>query len=956
MISQILILFSAVFAIYFLKQKDEYAPLPLSALLLIFVQALVPAAFVGAFVWIFTSGTPETYSDFIGGFPAMSGLTKSYEYNAFYSAAAVFLSVAVLLIKLYRMWKSDKLLSTARTVVCYSFIPVLVMLGQALWVRDFFLWLIPSTVSVIFGMIVLAFEKIFHRSKDPSAPFALLTSLYLLAASFIGIFIFRGFGASELFYAMILLYAASLLWSVKKDNWKIVLCISQLGIPLCFRHLLPLVMVLENGTVYDSGFNLLPDLLVTVLIILSYASIFYAYRKKGETVASYVPTLVLAAFISCFCAAKEVWPFLIGDDYHEGEAVLPWYLLIEQGALPYTDYAPSRGVLNYFAGFLVWLFKGKHDFSMISSMLKWVDLPLYIMALALLRKYIGTVAAVAALAAVTGLSPVIGAGVMAGFLLWLLLSDKRFEDHPTAFLRCFIIFGILGTLYSLTDFLPFYIGLFPWAFYELFRAFKVERKSLFILSGTVLAGIAALLLISPLRRMIFSMVELLFLQSGSYTVAHCVPHMPQMNPDPVTPGFFWDSCRYGFIFIGGIFLASLIFLRKEFQIRKYLALAALVIFTVIMIQRAGGRVDTGNYSRIYLLSTLMWAVFMPVWYKLYFPYKRSWDKFAAAVWLIGLGVFGTQMKSLENLTVLWGQVITEPENCVDTAASSLSCMGGHPQLKADHFKHHTEVKKFLSSILKSGETVWDLSNNSTLYAYHDLPLAMRYPAYFYAAEPRISEKLADEVKTKMPILALIEGRNIEFHEGKLPLRAYPLYRLLLDNYRVFKDIYGKVWMIRKGEEHRLENNPLVKSGSLGDMDILADAVADKKIDAYPQVWADSWYTLSRKVEKLCDLTPFVRPTAQGVIFPAGNIDGDFMFIKFDRPVMSNALMLRWSDDFNGKGMPFIAFSGRSNCYLIPLSTAPNWYLSKKKSALELIFADVESSVPSVVECSVWKRR
>ncbi|MBQ4329848.1 MAG: hypothetical protein IJC27_08980 [Lentisphaeria bacterium] len=956
MILQILILFGAVFALYFLKQKDEALPLPRFTMGLIFIQAFVIAAFAGAAVWIFTGTAPESYSDFIGGFLAISGLSKSHEYHAFYSAAAVFLIAVLLLMKLHRLWESDRNGSTARSLVCYSLIPALVMTGQALWVRDFFLWFIPGAFSVIAGAAVLAVEKIFARSRDKDAPFALLSSIFLLAASFAGIFICQGFGTSDLFYVMLSLYAAALLWSVKQDNWKIVLCVSQLGIPLCFCHLLPPLMELKDGNLYDPGFNLLPNLLMIILISISYASILFAYRKKGETVASYVPTLVLAAFISAFCAAREVWPYLIGDDYHEGEAILPWYLLIEQGALPYADYAPSRGLLNYFAGFLVWLFKGQHDFSMISGMLKWVDLPLYITALALLRKHTGTVAAVAALTAVTGLSPAMGAGVLAAFLLWLWLTDKRFEEHPAAFLRSFIIFGILGTLYSLTDFLPFYMGLFPLAFYELFRAFKVERKSLFILAGTVLAGIAAVLLISPVRRIIFSMIELLFLQSGSYTAAHCVPHMPQMNPDPVTPGFFWDSCRYAFITMGGIFIATLIFLRKTCNIRKYLALAAFVIFAIIMIQRAGGRVDTGNYSRIYLLSALMWAVFMPAWYKFYFPYKRSVDKFAAAVWLIGLGIFGTQMKCFENLTVLWEMVITEPENCVNAAAAGLPDLGAHPQLKPDHFKHHQEVKKFLSSILKEGETVWDLSNNSALYAYHDLPLAMRYPAYFYAAEPRISEKLAAEVKEKLPLLALIEGRNIEFHEGKLPLRAYPLYTLLMDNYRGFKDIHGKVWMIRKGEESRLENNPLVVPGSLDDMDILAPAVADRKIDAYPQVWAESWETLSLKAEKIADLTPFVRSTVKGVLFPAGNIDGDFMLIKFDRPVVSPALMLRWDDDFNGKGQPFIAFSGRSDRYLIPLSTAPNWYLSRRKHDLGLLFVQDESSAPAVLECSLWKRR
>ena len=946
MIFQILILFIAVSALWYLKYKDDESPLPGTTVFVIFIQSFFTAALSGAAIWIFTGSIPEKYHDFIGGFLAISGMTKTHEYNAFYCAAAVFILIWTLLTKLHRQWESEKRGQDARMVCYYSFIPGIIMAGQALRCREFFFTLLPGCAGVAAGIIVLALFRIFRDSENKNAPLTLLTSIFLFAGSLLGTLITEGFSGIDLSRLMIVIFSAGLFLSIKFDRWKIVLITSQLGIPLCYFHLLPIRMILKNGDIFDPGFNILPNIITGILIFTAYFTLFTACRKKNGKISDHIPTMVIAALISCFCAAAESWPGLIGDDYHEAESALPWYLLWEKGMLPYADYAPSRGLLNYICGFLVHIFRGEHDFSWLAGMLKYADLPLYIAALAMLRKYTGLAAAAAALTAVTGLSPHLGAGVLAGFLVWLFLLDKRFEKHPVEFLVWFTILGIAGTIYSLTDFLPFYIGIFPLALYETMQALKLERKKFLLFAATVLPALTAVMMIAPLRKMIFSMVELLFLQSGSYTAAHCVPHMPALNKEAITPGFLWDAFRYGFIGMGGIFLATMLAMHKEAGIRKFLSLSAPVILCVIMIQRAGGRVDTGNYSRIYLLSSLIWAVFLPVWYKVYLPRKWNLTLLASVIWLTGLGIYGSQMKCFENLTILCAGEINEPENCFAAADAGLPRLGKYPQLKPDHFKHHLEIKKFSDSFLKPGETIWD----------HALPLAMRYPSYFYAAEPRLAQKLAAEVAENLPVLALIEGRNIEFHEGKLPLRSYPLYRLLMDNYRGFQDVYGKVWMIRKGEESRLAGNPLVKTGSLDNMDILVPAVADKKIDTYPSVWGNSFDSLAGKMEKIADLTPFSRSTTRGVLLPPGNMNGDFLLLHFDRMITSPMLQLNWSDDFHGKGQPFITFAGRNDIFLIPLSTAPNWYLSRKKHNLAIIFAKEEENTPAIIDCSVWRRK
>lgn len=952
MIVQILILFAAVFVLRYLNNKQGQPELNVLSWCCIFLQAAFPAAAVGSFIWMTGAPFPETYTDFAGGFLAMASMGKSYEYNAFYCGFLLFILGILLLRKLYANGES-----MAQKIALFSLIPAAVMAGQAIFVRNFFPLVLVSAVSVIAGIAVLGSGKFLQSKKEADAPLIVLGSLFLAAASVFCAGLAGNRLGVPLAVIMAAVYIVFLIYTVKNEKWHLLLVAAQAGIPLGFCNLLPPEMLLKAGGVFNPGFNALPAITVTVLILCAYYHLYRVLRHTPETYFDAVPSMVLLAFISLFCALPDAWPGIHGDDYHNSEIVLPWFSLVEQGAIPYVDYIPSRGGINYLPGFLLWLFKG-HDFSLLNSMMKWADLPLYGIALAMLRRKVGLIAAVAGLLTLTGLSPIMGAGVLFAFLCWLHLSEEKYDDAPVKFLICFILLGIAGVIYSLTDFLPVYVAMFPLAFYAVWDGFQHQRKA-FLRLCIICAVTGGILLLLPfLRNMCFALLDILLLQSGSYTTVHCVPHMPGMNKTPITSGVLWDCFRYGFIVMGGIFCGTLLFLRGNCKrdIRRFLALSTLAIISIIMIQRAGGRVDVDNYSRIFILSSLMWAVFIPVWYGMLFKRTGGIYLVCAGIYFFGLGIYGKQLECLENLPLKYSGKLAEPENTVAPAAADLPALGSNAALDAGHYKHHLQIRDFLKTILKPGETVWDLSNNAAIYAYHDLPIAMRYPAYFYAGEPKLAQKLAAEVAKNMPVIALIEGRNIEFHEGKLPLRTYALYKLLLDNYRVFKDTNGKVWMIRKGEEGRLKNNTMVQPGSLDDITTLADAVADKKIDGYPKTWGASWAELSQrlKLQMALDVSSY-RTSPQGIKLAPGGLSGDFLLLRFDRPVASRMIRVQWQDDFNGKGRNYMDFWGSSDTYLVPLSTAPNWYLSPGKRDLEIYFGDAPAEFPRLLECSLWNR-
>ena len=252
----------------------------------------------------------------------------------------------------------------------------------------------------------------------------------------------------------------------------------------------------------------------------------------------------------------------------------------------------------------------------------------------------------------------------------------------------------------------------------------------------------------------------------------------------------------------------------------------------------------------------------------------------------------------------------------------------------------------------------DMTNNSTIYAYcgNGIKPPMSYPSYFYLGSVELAEKMKKELQKANPVLVLIKGKNIEFYEGTIALRSYPLYTFLMDNYRVFGDVNGKTWMIRKGCEELLKKSNLVKPDSLDDQNLLSEALDYKKIDGYPISWARSINTLQKRMTKLASLPILQLSTDTISLYGTSSLYGDFLHLKFNRPVYSKGIVVSWQDSFSGAGQPFIAFWGGNQEFLIPLYTSTNWYLSALRSNLIVQYEDKLNEPLQLLEATLYKRK
>ncbi len=926
-------------------------------------DSLILSLSAGNIVWNVWDEKPEKFTDFIGGFLAMSAMGKSFEYYAFYTGLATFFAVFFILQKLCSKFAGNKKdIEDNRQIFLFSLIIPALMAGQIFFTSLFTLCIQISAISVVYGILATVtgcfFKKMQLREKG-----ILLLALYFATASWFCISLYcnrTGINGNYVFI-YIPVWFAGFYFALRKGYWSKFLVISQIGLPLAFSNLLPFLQILKNGKSFDPGYNNILSTTVMILILAGFLFLYFAFRKNSGETADFIPTLPLAALICMFCAVPDQWGSLTFDDYHNGEVVLPWFLFQKFGCNMYVDYIPSRGLVNYASGFFVWLFKG-HDLSYIYNFYKWANLPLYILMLAVLRRRSSLLIATVGCSAMTCLTPYINAGLLLGICLWAWLSSPYWGKNPAGMLLTFFITGLLGAIYSLTDTVPVYVAMIPLAVYIFIVAWQQQRRKLLVVLLIMVLIMIFIMMIPVSRKMVLAALEVLILQSGSYTTAHCVPLMKHNTTGEILFNMFYIAVNYGFLLLTGIFAIRLFLPVKNSGTKDkihYFSSAALVILGIILIQRAGGRAGCDISGRSAAATLVMLAGALPVWY-LDMTRKKIKIQYLL-IFLIFLGMYGNYAVSLDSLEKKYYGVIYEPENTVDPAGAGLPYMGKNTVLDAAHFKHHKELKTVRDSLLSETERssrFWDLSNNSAVYAYcgEGMVPPMRYPSYFYVASIALAEKMREEIIAADPILVLIKGKNIEFHEGMLPLRTFPLYTWLLENYRVFGDVYGKIWMIRKKYEDRLHKSALVKPETLNDITLLSEALSDKHIDGYPRSWGKSKAVLQSKLTAGEELRSVKIDKQQILLFNPSGKKGDMLYLKFNRNVYSYWMTLLWQDKFNGKGQPFMSFWGGTDEFLIPLSTSCNYLLSDAPERLLLQYNDEHGSELKLLKAELFERR
>lgn len=772
------------------------------------------------------------------------------------------------------------------------------------------------------------------------------------------------------------------------------LLLSQGALPLLFTVLLPVPWSDGESSYFGYPFNRNLVLLVALLCVWAYGDwLRQLLKRRGPKSASGSPETpplavsfpALLAVLLFFKTASATPPDLSLDDYHFGEIILPWWLWSDFGYLPFRDYFPSRGLVNYATGWLTSVF---FDGSAAAH------LAVYNKSL-LALPYLGV--GFFFLAGAVGLLPAFMA-----LMLMPIPASSVSEIHVvlTAAL-CFLVALFVRNRWTqwliawamvcpaLVLFAPGQAGLFiiataPLGMVAFYRAARQEPRQL---RRSLLGAVVAVVLVAgltPVDQMIAGAVRYVVEQSSVNTLAFGIPWVASRNSNPVWSYPLWEILRTAWIAVGG-FAALLLYRiggdRSWPNRQRYLAFAVpIVLLSLLWIPRAAGRIDPGHASRLGIASFWFVCLLLPIVALTAFSHRRRETILLVVVVLGGLlpgtsnlqGYFPLKHR-LEFPTY---KIVMATDSLTQGAAVGLPNLG-QARLTPEHLQRLQTIKAVLNRVLEPEETYLDLTNRKAQYFYLGYPPPIENSSTYNLA-PLAQQKraLADLIASSPPVV-LASADEEWFDGGSAALRSHLLYRYVVENYLPVK-VEDYIFMVQPDRLERLTAAPIF-SASSPDQPLSVAVATDSlpqvpasevaitwlnqaflvpELRLIPSSWGQSLETLAGEltlVQALDGQTEAVStpaPTGPGLSLDLSplNLSGDEAgLLAFDFQCRSHAgptqLKLQWNI---GETSPLsstlrqLQITAHNGPQLVPLDAAPSWLLAPSLESLEIAVAEPNS--------------
>jgi hypothetical protein len=944
----------------------------------VMVQAFVLAIQIGFLALRALQRTPQPYSDFISGEVGFANQNKVAEYYAVYAAVLSFFLLLMLIAKLHRSLLDSGIQARRgiHNLSLYALIPSAILAGQALRVPNVQMLLALSSFAILLSLAVAAIicllvrQHIIHSGLLFETGSKLMLGISMLALSDIGVAVALSRAKITSYHVGTLSLAvvfACFAYILLRGRWRPVpfktvlnagFYLSQAGVPLLFTVLASPPVLLQNGAI--GAFRYTPSLyiLILVLVAIALADTYRRFRRsesRGSAPSVDVSPFVLIAILIYLHSSPLGWPSVWADDYHAGEAYLPWWLLDAHGYLPYADYQPSRGIINYIPGFLSWLFfdNTASGQSMIGSL----EAALYLsIAFCSLRMAVGDLVAFLVAASLSMITNGPLAGVLVAVCGLAVLHHVASKGPLIRTLWLWMGLCLLLPLFAIAEGSVFIIAAMPVGIVTVLQALRTPRArprlavsiAIVIISGALLA------LATPVWRIGFAAARYLLEQASVNDVAHGVPWMyPEGISERVTAGSLWQFVRFSWLLLVvpiGIELLrggrrSVGFLGSN--LHRWLLLVSLLVMAVALVPRAAGRIGADAYSRPGWASVAMVCCGLPL---ILFPGAGTSRKRVSLLLLSTLvfGVLGDQATTLRTAAGLHRHVIREPDGLISGEDVGLVYIGSSVSMNPESLKRKILINKVLTRLLDARETYYDATNHNADYAFQGMPPPVSDTAFHNVPSMARQKTVLSQLESAKPPLVLLEAENIIFTGATLPMRAYWIYDYLLAEYTPFADEHGRIWMIRHGEEDRLSGTPYSLGTIAEQAALLQNALVRRNLGGWPASWGRSLGSLASALGPPIDLlasgglrvTHDLKPSGEAswivtgpkpilvLDIPAGG-KGDMLYISTVRDVQGSPLELFWANNLVPKfaSAHSFRFDAGSSTYLVPLSAAPSWALA-----------------------------
>lgn len=785
------------------------------------------------------------------------------------------------------------------------------------------------------------------------------------------------------------------LWALQQ-RLRSLLGVSQWLLPLSFFILLPAPWL--DGQQRFYGYAISPVLygLIGVLIGISYLDIGRRSRQrslKDEAidVFSVVSPLCCIALLVYLKSPVVGVSFIPPDDYHWGEFLLPWWLLKTFGYIPFWDYEPARGMINYVPGFLSSLLFNDTAGSYLAVAARAPQhLPYLAIAFLAISRSIGALPTFLALALVPNPNNLYEIDLMitAGLCI---LAEFFLQKRPVRWLGLWLLTGILLILFAPGQGGLFTIATFPLAAFVGYQAIRWQRPWLMRGAIAAIAGALLLALLTPLDQMLWGALRYGLEQSSLNSVAYGAEWVKSTGSNPFQTYPLWEFFRTSWIVVTvaiGLLVYQIVSQPKTPERQRFLVFAIpLFLLTLLIIPRAAGRIDAGTFSRLGVTSAWTMCLVLPT-----ILLTRFGDRARSLIFLL-VAILGSLLTSgMEETLPNLERLVQHPVQTINVTGTSFvsGTQTGLPMLEGavldpEHLQRLQRLKAIIQTVLEPGETYLDLTNRNARYFHLNYPPPMPAAAYNLIHTNQQQRTIAQVKSQPVPLVIAVADGYTEYYS--LALRTPLLYRYAVENYIPFK-IDEFILMIQPDRRDRLNRwfgsnvdqppNLVVGDTAPLQLALLDQAFRVNDLKQIPTSWGRSQRSLQsvmQPVQTLADATVRLQDlkelasdryqvtgAAPRLTFnlPKSNLNGwNAELLQFDFTChhrSKGAFAIRWNSQSSDSPENIIRFTPRNGTQIVPLDAAPRWLLAKGIQTLSVEPLDNICTDFSLSQMSLYQRQ
>ncbi|SDG88306.1 hypothetical protein [Pelagibacterium luteolum] len=553
-----------------------------------------------------------------------------------------------------------------------------------------------------------------------------------------------------------------------------VLLALQVPLPLFFLIFIPPRLVSPEGPAPQPQAGPVLYILVGCLIIIAMADL----ARRALQSRSALSPWALGGLLICLAIPASFLPYLPIDDYHFGEYIYPWWALTTFGQLPYVDYTPAHGLVNYLAGAISdLLFDGsvaaQHASSTIAISL------LALLLFVFLTPTIGLGLAWVPVFFVPLLAPI--------SWLWIAvfvaaMTVPSLLDRKVLWLVLWVGLGTLTVLAAPAQGAAAVLASIPAGILMFVLALRDNFRTTVMALCGILAVLLLLALTTPMIPIIVGALTYVLENSGINAIAYGIPWTATAT------GSAYEILRAGWVAVPllGIFItiARPSLVREPFAL---LALGGAIVFPLTISGYTMGRIDPG-ITRMGFVTLWLALIALPLMLVIF---SRQRLLMVMPVMVVVCAALLPRPISHSPLLEAAVPEIDIP-NLVDGQTVGVPRVG-HVIADTGHLFRLAAVVNRLDSLLAPDETFLDLTGHGADYFYAGRRMPVTIAAPYNMAHVAQQRRTIQALEANPPPVVLLLAANLNFEGQSTALRAHNVYRWVVQNYRTveFDDfVYG----------------------------------------------------------------------------------------------------------------------------------------------------------------------